>query len=146
MLELLITGRACEACGARVRWRRALRAARREWRGGASLEARVAGALLRRDAPRERSGLAYASGFAGVLFLFGHSLAPLALLTAGGSWGLAAGLLLLLSAPAPLALGLAFAAAVSLDRSPRKSGALPALFGFSFGLFGTLDALFMLAR
>jgi hypothetical protein len=126
MLELFIQRRACSACGASDVNRK---------RGGASLEARVAGGLRR--APGERSGLAYAAGFAGVLYLFRYSLAPLALLQSPPTSGLAAALILLLNLLAPAALALAFAAGMALDREPEKSGVLPALFGFTVGMFGT---------
>lgn len=87
--------------------------------------------------------MAYAAGFAGVLYLFHYSLAPLALSLSGAARGPAAVLVLLLSLFASLlALGLAFAAGVSLDRSPGKSGVLPAIFGYAVGLFGTVASLY----
>jgi hypothetical protein len=55
---------------------------------------------------------------------------------AGQGWGFAVGLILVWGLLAPAALALSFAAAVSLDRSPLKSGRLPALFGFSVGWLG----------
>jgi hypothetical protein len=114
-------------------------AARAEARGETSIGASGVGGLRR--APRERSGLAYAAGFAGVLYLFRYSLAPLALSQAGQGWGLAAGLIFVWILLAPAALALSFAAAVSLDRSPPKSGRLPAFFGFSVGWLGTAPLL-----
>ena len=45
---------------------------------------------------------------------------------------------------APLALVLALAAGVSLDRSREKTGALPALIGFVVGLAGIVELLFIL--
>src|SRR5688572_12901165 len=147
MMELLTKGRVCPSCGAGPRLKRADEAAWLEGWGGVSIEARVADALARapRTVSRERSGLAHAAGFAGVLFLFNHSLAPLAFSLVGESAGLAAALLLALSLPAPLALALSFAAAAALDGSPRKSGALPALFGYAVGLFGSVKALYAFA-
>jgi len=83
---------------------------------------------------RERSGLAYGAGFAGVLYLFHYSLATL--VQSGPAWVLPAGLLFVWSLLAPLALALSFAAGLSLDRTRQKSGRLPALFGFFAGWFG----------
>jgi|SRR5215204_433430 len=125
MLELLIQSRACPACGAGKPGARV---------DGASLEARVRGWLS--GARRERSGLAYASGFAGVFYLFRYSLAPLAQPHAGALSELATWLFLLWSLSAPLAVALAFAAGIALDRSPGKSGVLPSLFGFFVGWYG----------
>jgi hypothetical protein len=148
MLELLLRGRACPACGA---GRGSEGAAGAEWfeghGGGASIEARITGALWGATSAvtPERSGLAYAAGFAGVLFLFGRALLPLVFSLTEGAHGLAAALLLLLSLPAPLALVLGFAAAFTLDRSPRKSGALPALFGYAVGMLGSMDAFYWYA-
>ena len=122
--------RACPGCGkstARARER------------GASLEARVGGWL--RGVPGERSGLAYASGFAAVFYLFRFSLAPLAV---SGAWllaDIAAALLVVTSLLAPLALVLSFAAGAALDGSPQKSGALPTLFGYTVGMWGTVGLL-----
>jgi hypothetical protein len=95
-------------------------------------------------APRVRSGLAHAAGFAGVFYLFGHSLAPLALSRWWATSGAYAWLVLAPGLLAPLALALAFAAGVSLDRSRVKAGALPALFGLVVGLLGTVDLLLVL--
>jgi hypothetical protein len=94
----------------------------------------VAGGLRR--APGERSGLAHAAGFAGVLYLFRYSLAPLLASQAGAPWTVAVGLFYLWSMLAPVALALSFVAGASLDRSPGKSGVLPALFGFCVGWLG----------
>lgn len=117
--------RECNVCGARV-------PAAREAPGA---EARLATSVrpLKGERParvtRERSGLAHAAGFAGVLYLFGYSVGPLLV-----AWSMFA----------PLELALAFAAAVSLDRSREKSGAMPAMFGFAVGLVGTVNLLFAL--
>ena len=94
--------------------------------------------------PRERSGLAYAAGYAGLLSLFRYSFAPL---TMSGWWPasmLGWGLVLFFSLLAPLALALSFAAAVSLERSPWKSGSLPTLVGFMLGWQGSYTVLFLL--
>ncbi|MFN2414789.1 MAG: hypothetical protein ABR603_06585 [Pyrinomonadaceae bacterium] len=89
-----------------------------------------------RGSTRERSALAYGAGFAGVLYLFRYSLAPLALSLAGPHLGAAVGLIFVWGLLAPAALALSFAAGASLDRSPGKSGVLPALFGFVVGWHG----------
>ena len=80
---------------------------------------------------RERSGLAYAAGFAGVLYLFRYAAAP----PPGQEWGFAFWLMFFWGLLAPAALALSFAAGVSLDRSPSLTGRLPALFGFFVGWF-----------
>jgi hypothetical protein len=80
-----------------------------------------------------------------VFYLFGHSLAPLALSrwwAASGAW---AWLVVALNLLAPLAFALAYAAGVSLDRSREKSGAMPALFGLVVGLWGTFELVLALA-
>jgi len=94
--------------------------------------------------PRERSGLAYAAGYAGLISLFRYSFAPLALSDWWPAWALGTGLVLFFSLLAPLALVLSFAAAVSLDRSPWKSGRLPALVGLLAGWFGSYTLVFLL--
>ena len=142
MRELALEGRTCDVCGARAGNAYAARVESNVEARGASFvgvfdRGRVA------SAPRERSGLAHAAGFAGVLSLFRYPFMPLALShvrleVALGTW-LVAGFWVL----APVALALAFAAAVSLDRSREKAGALPALFGLVAGLSGTFELLFM---
>src|SRR5687767_13830185 len=102
MMELFIQGRACPAGGTSA-------AGGRE--GGASLEARVSGWL--RGSTRERSALAYGAGFAGVLYLFRYSLAPLALSLAEPHLGVAVVLILVWGLLAPAALALSFAAGAS---------------------------------
>ena len=133
MLELLVQSGKCPACGTGV-------AGARE--GGASLEARASGWLG--GVSRERSALAYGSGFAGVFYLFRYPLAPLALSHAGWLTEVAAALLLLSTLLAPLALALSVAAGAALDRSPGKSGVLPALFGFTAGMWGCVTCFAML--
>jgi hypothetical protein len=124
-------------------------------RAGAPLKARVVTVTwdeergravgLARAAPKRRSGLAHAAGYAGLAYLVGYSLAPAAggqrLLAGLGAYG----------QPVPLpfwnlwaqaALVLAFAAAYSMDRARDREGALPALLGLLVGLWGTLVWLF----
>ena len=125
MREVLLESRACGACGALVH-----------------VEGGAAAALT--AVPRERSGLAYAAGYAGVLSLFRYSFVPLTLSGWWPVWALGAGLVLLFSLLAPLALVLSYAAAVSLDRSRGKAGRLPALFGLVSGWFGSYALLFVL--
>jgi hypothetical protein len=94
--------------------------------------------------PRERSGLAYAAGYAGLLSLFRYSFAPL---TMSGWWAASAlgwGLVFCFNLLAPLALALSFAAAVSLDRAPWRSGRLPAVFAILVGWHGSYEFVFLL--
>ena len=128
MREFVLESRECNVCGAR---------------GVSFVESSGGGRLAR--ATRERSGLAYAAGFAGVVYLFSYSLAPLALSRWWAASGAGAWLALALGLLAPLALVLAFAAGVSLDRSRGKAGALPAMFGLVVGLLGTVDLVLVLA-
>lgn len=135
--ELVWESRECNVCGARV-------LAARETSGAAArLVTSVKPSKGERPAraPRVRSGLAHAAGFAGVLYLLGYSVVPLALT----HWGVASGVSLIVAWRlfALLALVLAFAAAVSLDRSRDKAGALPAMFGLVVGLWGTFGLLLM---
>ncbi len=142
MRELALESRACNVCGARVTNADACGASNVEARGVSFIEASEGGRFAR--APRERSGLAHAAGFAGVLYLFRYSFMSFALshVRLESSLGtLPAGVCSLF---APLALVLAFAAAVSLDRSPDKSGALPAIFGLVVGWIGTIWWAFLL--
>src|SRR4051812_30917688 len=73
--ELVWESRECNVCGARV-------LAAREG-SGAEVRAVTSVKPLKGErharVPRVRSGLAHAAGFAGVLYLFGYPLAPLAL-------------------------------------------------------------------
>lgn len=140
MRELVTESRECNVCGSRV-W--AMREASGVVARGATFAERTGDGRLVR-VTRVRSGLAHAAGFAGVLFLFGSPLARFAL----SHWGLladaAAWAAFACGLFAPLALALAFAAGVSLDRSREKSGAMPALFGLVVGLLGTVKLLFAL--
>lgn len=142
MREAVLESRACGACGAFVVVAREDGATFVE-RGGAT-RLRDPLTALSEGVPRERSGLAYAAGYAGLLSLFRYSFVPL---TMAGWWPASAlgwGLALCFNLMAPLALALSFAAAVSLDRAPRKSGRLPAVFGILFGWFGSYELLFLL--
>lgn len=128
MRELVSESLECNVCGSRVRVAR----------GTTFVES-----FGDESHTRVRSGLAHASGFAGVLYLFHNSLAmfllPLAPESAVLYWlVVACGML------APLALVLAFAAGVSLDQSREKAGALPALFGLIVGLWGSFDLALVL--
>lgn len=140
MREVVLESRACEACGAFV-------SSAREG-GAVFVERRRRGAFFRDSLatlfggpPRERSVLAYAAGYAGLLSLFRHSFAYLTASVWWPAWALGTGLTLFFSLLAPLALGLSFAAAASLDRAPSKSGRLPALVGFSAGWLGSYALL-----
>lgn len=142
MREVLLEGRACGACGAFVHV---------EPEGGGVVYGRGRGTCFREPlaspseaVPRERSGLAYAAGYAGVLSLFRYSFVPL---TLSGWWPasvLGTGLVLIFSLLAPLALVLSYAAAASLDRSQEQAGRLPALVGFACGWFGSYTLFFLL--
>ena len=142
MREAVLESRACVACGAFVS------VARED--GGVFVERRGATHMhepltaLFAGVPRERSGLAYAAGYAGLLSLFRYSFVPL---TMSGWWPasvLGWGLVLCFNLLAPLALVLSYAAAVSLDRSPWKSGGLPAVFGILVGWFGSYELVCLL--
>lgn len=142
MREVVIKSRACGACGAFVSAAPGGDAVSDGRRGGKFFRDSLAGLLT--AAPRERSGLAYAAGYVGLLSLFRYSFAPL---TASGWWPasvLGWGLVLLFNLLAPLALALSFSAAVSLERSPGRSGRLPTLVGFLLGWSGSYAALFLL--
>jgi len=77
MREVVLENRACGACGAFVY----------EAREGGAVVVRRSGGTFFRDSltsmltavPRERSGLAYAAGYAGLLSLFRYSFLPLTL-------------------------------------------------------------------
>jgi hypothetical protein len=146
MRELVLEGRECNVCGARVRGVYESAESNVEARGVKAAVSVVEfyGERVRR-ATRERSGLAHAAGFAGVLYLFSYSLAPLALSRWWAASASDALLFLALNLFAPLALVSAFAAGVSLDRSRGKAGALPALFGLVVGLLGTINILLVFA-
>jgi hypothetical protein len=133
MRELESEGRECSVCGSRVHVARGASCV--EARGVSFLEEFGSERLAR--VPRVRSGLAHAAGFAGVIYLFRYSFIPFALAHSRLESTAGALPVLMCSIFAPLALVLAFAAGVSLDRSREKSGALPALFGLVVGWVGT---------
>ncbi len=142
MREVVFESRACGACGANVPGGRGDVYVCAERRGGVFFrrwEEALPGSVT-----RERSGLAYAAGYAGLLSLFRYSFAPLTLSGWWPAWTLGAGLTLAFSLLAPLALVLSFGAALSLDRSALKSGRLPALVGFAAGWQGSYALLFLL--
>ena len=139
MREVVLECRACGACGAFVSVAREDGAVFVERRRGPyfrdSLTARFTAA------PRERSGLAYAAGYAGLLSLFRYSFAPLLVSSWWPASVLGWWLVLFFSLLAPLALALSFAAAFSLERAPWKSGRLQVFVGFSLGWIGSYAAL-----
>ena len=141
MRELVGKERACLFCGSLVGSSISnVAAQRREGRGAGSFEN-----MLGAGAMRERSGLAYAAGFVGLAYLFGFSISTLVfdVLAMRGLLGVA--LVMLWSFWGPIALGLAFLAGMSLDRSPEKAGRLPALTGLLIGLYGTYQVALELA-
>lgn len=139
MRELVLESGECGVCGSRVQ----------VVRGASHTEVRAVSFIEPPEnrkperAPRERSGLAHAAGFAGVAYLFLNSLAmyllPLGMSASAGLW-----LVVGCGMFAPLAVVLAFAAAVSLGRPHAKAGALPALFGLFVGLWGTCGLMLVL--
>ncbi|HZB46338.1 MAG TPA: hypothetical protein VE360_13880 [Pyrinomonadaceae bacterium] len=92
----------------------------RAWRGG------------------ERSGLASAAGFAGLIFLFRCSFDAFVFNTTSLPAAAAALLVLAWSLSAPAAVALGLAAARELDRSPGMEGKLRALAGFTVGVVGVV--------
>jgi hypothetical protein len=143
MREVVLESRACGACGAYVSLAREDGAVFVERRRGGTFFRDSVNSLLT-GAPRERSGLAHAAGYAGLLSLFRYSFTYLTVSGWWPAWALGTGLELAFGLLAPLALLLSFAAAVSLDRSPLKSGRLPALVGLSCGWLGSYGLLFLL--
>jgi hypothetical protein len=139
MRELVSEIRECNVCGSRVR---VVCGASDVGMRGVTFVESFEGRLVR--ATRERSGLAHAAGFAGVLYLFGYSVGPFAMARWWFTWW-GPSLLFTWSLFAPLALALAFAAGVSLDRSREKAGAMPALFGLVAGILGTAKLLALAA-
>ena len=86
----------------------------------------------------QRSGLAYAAGYAGLAYLFRYSAQTVLITTIGlnsvalmltFAWGLCA----------PLALVLGLRAGQRLDCTHGLQGRLPALTGFTVGLVGTIN-------
>lgn len=140
MREAVLESRACVACGAGAPASHDGGYVFVEGRGGKFLGVPFKDASV----PRERSGLAHAAGYAGLLSLFRYSFTYLTVSGWWPAWVLGKGLVLGFSLFAPLALVLSFAAAVSLDRAPWKSGRLPALVGLLGGWFGSYTLLFLL--
>jgi hypothetical protein len=142
MREVVLESRACGACGAFVYEEREGGAVVVKRRGGTFFRGSLTSMLT--AVPRERSGLAHAAGYAGLLSLFHYSFNYLTVSGWWPAWALGTALTLLFSLLAPVALALSFAAAVSLDRAPWKSGRLPALVALLFGWLGTYRLLFLL--
>lgn len=142
MREVVLENRACDACGAFVSVAREDGAVFVERRGETFLRDALNSLLT--GVRRERSGLAHAAGYAGLLSLFRYSFLYLMFSDWWPAWMLGTGLVLAFSLLAPLALGLSFAAALSLERTPWKSGRVPALVGFTFGWIGSYKLLFLL--
>ena len=142
MREVVLESRACGACGAFVSVTREKGGVFVRRRGGACFRDSLTALLT--GVPRERSGLAYAAGYAGLLSLFRYSFTYLTVSGWWPAWVLGTGLTLCFAVLAPLSLVLSFAAAVSLDRAPSKSGRLPALVGFTAGWFGSYTLVFLL--
>jgi hypothetical protein len=80
--------------------------------------------------------LAHASGFAAFIFLFRYSLHTLLSETLGLSGAAEVLFIYIWSLSAPCAVGLGLAAGHALDGAPVMKGKLPALFGFTVGVFG----------
>src|ERR1044072_1444815 len=105
MRELALESRECNVCGSRGQVAR----------GGSGLGARCVSPVERLDdgrlvrAPRVRSRLAHTAGYAGVLYLFGRSVVPLA----ASHWWVESGAFFLLGLglnlppPPPLVCGVA---------------------------------------
>jgi hypothetical protein len=144
MREVVLENRACGACGAFVSVTREDGGVFVERRGGTFSRASLTALLT--AVPRERSGLAHAAGYAGLLSLFRYSFTYLTVSSWWPAWMLGTVLTLFFSLLAPLALVLSFSAAVSLDRSPWKSGRMPALVGLLTGWFGSYSLVFLLDK
>lgn len=94
---------------------------------------------------RYRSDLAFAAGFAALLFFFGYPI--VGLIFDLKRLGLISDSTFLLALPlprlsAPFALLFGIAAWADLKRQPGKSGKLPAILGLTIGFLGTLILLF----
>lgn len=142
MREVVLESRACGACGAFVSVTREDGGVFVERRSGTCFRDSLT--ALFTAVPRERLGLAHAAGYAGLLSLFRYSFTYLMVSGWWPAWMLGTLLTLFFSLLAPLALVLSFAAAMSLDRSPWKSGRLPALVGLLTGWFGSYTLVFLL--
>lgn len=93
------------------------------------------------SAPRARSGLAYAAGFAGLAVLFRPSFATLFLWDLGFNGAAGASLFILTGLVSPAALALSFYAAADLDRAPGRRGRAQVMLGFFAGWAGSVDWL-----
>ena len=87
----------------------------------------------------ERSGLAYAAGYAGLAYLFRCSAVTTLLETFEGSSTVAVMFILAWGLCAPVALTLGLRAGYAIDRTKGLRGRLPALTGFTLGLIGTIN-------
>ena len=93
-------------------------------------------------ARKERSGLAFAAGFAALAYLFHLPLISLIFdFIQTGSGIVAAVLTLVLGLTAPLALWIGVIAWADLKRRAKKSGRLPATLGLIVGSQGTLNLI-----
>src|SRR5215208_5096803 len=101
MREVVLESRACGACGAFVSETREDGAVFVRRRGGTFFRDSLTSLLT--AVPRERSGLAHAAGYAGLLSLFRYSFAPLTMSGWWPLWVLGTGLALCFSLLAPLA-------------------------------------------
>lgn len=100
--------------------------------------ARACAAIFASEA-RPRSGLAYAAGFAALCYLFRPSADALAVQWLGT---VGAGVGMLWSAAAPVAMMCGLAAARDIDRAPWKVGRAQAILGYLIGLPGTLRLVY----
>jgi hypothetical protein len=126
---------ACSYCGAPSEHLRPVEAATRvELKVWSISETRVVENMVE----RQRSGLAYAAGFAGLFYLFRYSFATFLFTYLGLRGSVGVSLVMLWSLSAPVALILSYIAGASLDRSPEKSGAAAAMIGLLIGLIGSV--------
>lgn len=94
------------------------------------------------DGPQERSGLAFAAGFAALVYLFQFPLVPIIFdLIKSGSGLVASAVALTANLLAVVALWLGTSGWADLKRHPDKSGRLPATLGIIVGLWGTLNLI-----
>lgn len=91
---------------------------------------------------KERSGLAFAAGFAALAYLLQFPLVPIIfdLITSGGGV-VAAAVTLTANLLAVIALWLGMIGWADLKRHPGKSGWLPATLGVIVGFWGTLNLI-----
>ena len=99
-------------------------------------------ASLSLGVPKERSGLAFAAGFAALAYLLQFPLVPIIFdLIRSGSGIVAAALALTANLLAVIALWLGMIGWADLKRHPDKSGRLPATLGVIVGFWGTLNLI-----